>query len=148
MHQGTANVHFLLPIVVTTCTAKLVGNLFGHEGVYEIGLRRKKLRFLEHEPSWKMVRLVRRFTFSLSLALARSLARSLCLSLLSFCLSFSLSLSLCICPSNARALSPPLLINGIKHDSACIFLTMKLTNSGGRDAGFMYSSVMSRTPII
>jgi len=58
MHQGTANVHFLLPIVVTTCTAKLVGNLFGHEGVYEIGLRRKKLRFLEHEPSWKMVRLV------------------------------------------------------------------------------------------
>jgi len=38
-------VHFLLPIVVTTCTAKLVGNLFGHEGVYEIGLRRKKLRY-------------------------------------------------------------------------------------------------------
>jgi CBS domain-containing protein len=52
--EGTANVHFLLPIVVTTCTAKLVGNLFGHEGVYEIGLRRKKLRFLEHEPSWEM----------------------------------------------------------------------------------------------
>lgn len=52
--EGTANVHFLLPIVVTTCTAKLVGNLFGHEGVYEIGLRRKKLRFLDHEPSWQM----------------------------------------------------------------------------------------------
>jgi H+/Cl- antiporter ClcA len=52
--EGTANVHFLLPIVVTTCTAKLVGNLFGHEGVYEIGMRRKKLRFLEHEPSWEM----------------------------------------------------------------------------------------------
>uniref|UniRef100_A0A7S4KVL4 Chloride channel protein n=1 Tax=Guillardia theta TaxID=55529 RepID=A0A7S4KVL4_GUITH len=52
--EGTANVHFLLPIVVTTCTAKLVGNLFGHEGVYEIGLRRKKLRFLEHEPHWMM----------------------------------------------------------------------------------------------
>ena len=45
VHSGTANVHFLLPIVVTTCTAKLVGNLFGHEGVYEIGLRRKKLRY-------------------------------------------------------------------------------------------------------
>jgi CBS domain-containing protein len=44
LEAGTANVHFLLPIVVTTCTAKLVGNLFGHEGVYEIGLRRKKLR--------------------------------------------------------------------------------------------------------
>jgi len=52
--EGTANVHFLLPIVVTTCTAKFVGNLFGHEGVYEIGIRRKKLRFLEHEPEWIM----------------------------------------------------------------------------------------------
>ena len=52
--EGTANVHFLLPIVVTTVTAKFVGNLFGHEGVYEIGLRRKKLRFLPHEPHWMM----------------------------------------------------------------------------------------------
>jgi CBS domain-containing protein len=52
--EGTANVHFLLPIVVTTCTAKFVGNFFGHEGVYEIGMRKKKLRFLEHEPEWEM----------------------------------------------------------------------------------------------
>ena len=28
--EGTANVHFLLPMVVTTCTAKFVGNFFGY----------------------------------------------------------------------------------------------------------------------
>jgi hypothetical protein len=27
--EGTANVHFLLPMVVTTCVAKFVGNFFG-----------------------------------------------------------------------------------------------------------------------
>lgn len=35
--EGTANVHFLLPIVVTTVTAKFVGNLFGHEVIACLG---------------------------------------------------------------------------------------------------------------
>jgi len=52
--EGTANVHFLLPMVVTTCVAKFVGNFFGHEGIYEMGIRNKKLKYIEHEPEWEM----------------------------------------------------------------------------------------------
>mmetsp|Transcript_40539 Transcript_40539/g.63297 ORF Transcript_40539/g.63297 Transcript_40539/m.63297 type:complete len:872 (-) Transcript_40539:351-2966(-) len=54
MVEGTANVHSLLPIVVTAATANFVGNFFGREGVYDILMRRKQLRFLPHNHDWMM----------------------------------------------------------------------------------------------
>jgi hypothetical protein len=99
--------------------------------VYEIGLRRKKLRFLEHDGKTRsplnFLSLCCAFSLSLSsvflsfsvcvslyldsfaallslsrsLSLARARARSVSL----LCLSLFLSLSLCICLSHWRALS-------------------------------------------
>ncbi|EKX50663.1 hypothetical protein GUITHDRAFT_66769 [Guillardia theta CCMP2712] len=50
MIEGTGNVHSLLPVVVSTCVANLVGNFFGKEGLYDVLIKRKKLRFLPHVP--------------------------------------------------------------------------------------------------
>lgn len=42
--EGTANEHFLIPIVTSCICANLVGNLFTGDGVFNIVLRRRKLR--------------------------------------------------------------------------------------------------------
>ncbi len=52
--EGTANEHFLLPIVTATVAANFAGRLFASEGIFDIRLRRNKLRFLPHEPDWLM----------------------------------------------------------------------------------------------
>ena len=48
--EGTGEVQFVLPIIVTTVMATWVGNSFNH-GVYEMVLEAKKLPFLEVRPS-------------------------------------------------------------------------------------------------
>ena len=43
--QGTSNVHSLLPVVTAICVSNFVGGLIGgKEGIYDILMRRKKLR--------------------------------------------------------------------------------------------------------
>ena len=50
--EGTSNVHSLLPVVTAICASNLVGSLVGgDQGIYDIMLHRKRLRFLEHQPS-------------------------------------------------------------------------------------------------
>eukprot|EP00282_Hemiselmis_andersenii_P034147 CAMPEP_0169462694 /NCGR_PEP_ID=MMETSP1042-20121227/19702_1 /TAXON_ID=464988 /ORGANISM="Hemiselmis andersenii, Strain CCMP1180" /LENGTH=189 /DNA_ID=CAMNT_0009575359 /DNA_START=160 /DNA_END=726 /DNA_ORIENTATION=- len=52
--EGTANEHFMIPIVTSVLTANFVGHLVTQEGVFDIMLRRRKLRFLPHESDWLM----------------------------------------------------------------------------------------------
>lgn len=54
MVEGTANVHFLLPIVTSTLTAGVVGRLFTREGIFDFVIRHRSLRFLPHDPNWLM----------------------------------------------------------------------------------------------
>ena len=50
--EGTSNVHMLLPVVTAICVSNFVSNLImGREGIYDIVIRRKRLRWLEHQPS-------------------------------------------------------------------------------------------------
>mmetsp|Transcript_10131 Transcript_10131/g.23683 ORF Transcript_10131/g.23683 Transcript_10131/m.23683 type:complete len:987 (+) Transcript_10131:176-3136(+) len=52
--EGTGNVHGLLSVVISTVVANFVGNFFGKEGIYDVLVRRKRLRFLPHEPDFLM----------------------------------------------------------------------------------------------
>lgn len=47
--EGTSNIHFLLPIVITSIIAKYVGSLF-NDSLYDIAIHFKKIPFLEPDP--------------------------------------------------------------------------------------------------
>ena len=53
--EGTSNVHMLLPVVTAICASNFVSNLIaGREGIYDIVMRRKRLRWLDTRPSGLM----------------------------------------------------------------------------------------------
>jgi len=45
--EGTGQIKFLIPIVITTVCARTVGDFFNH-GIYELGMEMKNLPYLEH----------------------------------------------------------------------------------------------------
>jgi len=52
--EATSNVHFLLPVATTFLGANFVSRMFSIEGIYDIGLRTKLLRYLPHSADWLM----------------------------------------------------------------------------------------------
>jgi len=52
--EATSNVHFLLPIVTVFMGANLTSRYLSAEGIFEIALRTKKMRYLPHRPDWLM----------------------------------------------------------------------------------------------